>query len=117
MRRSGATGKPRHSTGLDRLLLALEHEALGHADRFVEQTGEPCGEEDLPARRVALQARCRVDDITDGREVVQRGVAHVPDERLAEIEPDAQLERRTFGFAIANAPSSSRACSNIMAAT
>jgi hypothetical protein len=93
-RRSRRPLEPPHAAYVDGLLLALEHNQLGHADRSGDEASQPCGKQHLATGRVGLEARRRVDNVPDGGEVVHGGVSDVADERLAEVEPDTDREVR-----------------------
>ena len=51
------------------------------------------GHHDLPGPRARLKPRRRVDDVPDGREVLDGSVANVADPRDAEVETDPDGER------------------------
>ena len=112
-RRSGRPDEPSHAAGLEGLLLALEHELLGYANRFGEEASEPGGQQDLSSRGVALEARRRIDDVADGGEVVHSRVADVADEGFAEVEPDADVELWNARRAVADAVEQFTSCPTI----
>jgi hypothetical protein len=60
-------------------------------NRDTEPIRNALREHHLTCRGLGLQARRGVHDISNGREVKQCPLADVPDERLADIDPDAQL--------------------------
>jgi hypothetical protein len=49
-------GEPPHSTSVERLSLALEHELPRHADLIRKEASEPAGQHDLAGRGMALEA-------------------------------------------------------------
>jgi hypothetical protein len=92
--RCSRPGEPPHAAYVDGLLLSLEHDQLGHADRSREYASQPCGKQNLATSRLGLEPRRRVDNVPDGGEVMHGGVTDIADERLAEVEPDTDREVR-----------------------
>src|SRR3954452_18348506 len=58
--------------------------------------------QDLATPRLRLESRSGVDNLADRREVPQPAVSDVPDERCAEVDPNAHLDERALFSSISD---------------